>query len=460
MTTGNIVVDNTYPVTVVYNGSPLTSATAGNYRSRVWSGTDDPVKGLGLRASTSHDYWIPGETSTKLGEFINLERKSYSTVNRNKHRREPHAFDTTRIENWFPPSTAITNQFVSGSLYQQGFWTNTPMSVFFNGASPLAVNLTSNDALRAIQKLREKILGTPWNAAVMVGEAAKTFIMIGDTATKLAMSLWYLRRGDFRNAIRATADPRSKRASQKYASNPYLQVTYGWTPLLLDLKNGAESLAHRFTVPFRQKYSVRVRGEMSLPNGANRVQHPSHPSWWWTAYGYTGVTRQIVAEISDEPSWIPALGFTDPASFIWELMPFSFVADWFYPFGTWLEARASAGLLRGKFVVTDTQRVKFRGPLSGTFGDPSSGTYSTIDGFDAQSEVGYTKVIRSIVSSLDVPMPDTKPLTEAASVKHCLNGVALFNSIFDPGNTRRSLRRLSRNWKGFVRSLKDPRDFG
>lgn len=447
MTTGSIINNLLYSGTIIYNGSPLTSASYGSYRSKVWSGSDDPTKDLSKRNFEKKYYYVPVEVRLKSGRVKQrLLRQSYRVYNRNKHRREPNVYSMVSESNWYPPGSLTTTVYnSSGTPISFGTWTNTPLSTFINGGGPLAKSITTADAYRAIANLRERVVGSPFNCAVAVGEAGKTFDMIGATATKLARSLSLLKRGRFQDAIAATADPRSRGYSRKYATNPYLEVTYGWTPLLMDLKSGAESLAHRFSVPFRQRYRVQVRGRDSLSNGRIQVQSPSSPGYDWSVYGYTGVTRQIIAEIYDNPSWIEAVGFTDPASFIWERMPYSFVADWFFPFGDWLEARASAGLLRGKFVVTDTKRVTIRGPIEGVFIDPSLGSRTVIAGLDAASSVSYTRVDRSVAFSLDVPMPSYESLTGNLSVRRAISGVALmFNEFAPGGRSNNAIRSLVR----------------
>jgi hypothetical protein len=433
MTTGNIILDRLSSTPVYYDGSTLTTASSGSYRQRQWTGGDDPTKGLTPRSFEKKFYFYPVEVSTKGGRTRQrVIRKSYRVYNRVVHRREPNAYSTTRVENQYPPGDL--DQYVyelsTGNLLSQHTWSNTPLSFFISGGQPLAQTLTSNDQYRTINRLREKIVGTPFNCAVAIGEASESFTMIGDTAIKLARSAALLKRGRFREAIAATADPRAKRYAKKYASNPYLEVTYGWTPLLMDLRAGAESLAHRFSVPFVQRYRVRLKGENSLVDGVHTFRHPTSPSWDSTMYGYSTVTRQVIAEVYDEPGWIPTLGFDDPATFVWQLLPLSFVADWFYPFGDWLEARASAGLLRGRYVITDSQRVLFRGVLRQVLTDWGVNRRIENVGLDGMSQVTWTRINRFLGTELPVPMPDYKPLLEASSVRHSISGLALMMSIF------------------------------
>lgn len=441
MTTGNIIKDAQFSAAVLLNGNYQGQYTAGLYNQRIWSGGDSST-GASVRTRTKHYYYVPSHKSTAKRQ--KLIRRSYYTYSRAKFVREPHSYSMTYVGTDQPPGTYVHRSVDSGGgIVYNDVFSNCPLSLLIPGSSAISTaSWTSSDQYRLIANLREKVVGTSFNAAVMLGESSKTLNMIGDTAIKLAKSLIRLRKGDFAGAIAATADPRSRRYSKKYSnrvgatgvgvSNKYLEVTYGWTPLLMDIKNGAESLSHKFNVPFKQRYRSRLfssnstrDGWNSFLSGGNLFKTPGHSTW----------SRQVIAEISDDPSFIGTVKLLDPLEFVWELIPLSFVADWILPVGSYLEARSASQLLTGKFVVTDRVSALACAPFNST---STVGPY-TITWTDSRQSIARLSrgaVYRTITSALDVPMPEVNPLSRAASFKHCMNGLALMTSIFGGSKLR------------------------
>lgn len=288
---------------------------------------------------------------------------------------------------------------------------------------------TSNDDLALISKLRERVAGSSFNAGVSLAEAPKGLDMIADSAKRIGYALRFVRKGKFENAYQALTGldrdgkvsvkwkPSEKMAGRLYpkfdkekfskentASN-WLQLQYGWLPLLNDAKEGAEFLAQQ-TLP--RKYKVRVRRHVTAP-----IQGAAYFTKW---KGQNTVHGQIVATLVEVN--VPALaGLTDPASVAWELVPYSFVVDWFIPIGEYLSARGLAQSLTGTFVTT-----KFtRGVATFVGFDQSVGLKS----FSGASRYERCFVKRTVSTSLAIPLPEVKPLSEVFSWKRAANATAL-----------------------------------
>lgn len=144
----------------------------------------------------------------------------------------------------------------------------------------------------------------------------------------------------FRNLIRGGVD-------RKIASK-YLEYVYGLKPLMQDLYNVAEFAREAGVKPLllsAKGYSFRTYrfGEIKKLN-------PSADRWEiWTDGTVNSRTRcTLWAKISDSYSGtrtLNQLGLVNPADLIWELVPYSFVVDWFLPIGPVLQAfTAPAGL--------------------------------------------------------------------------------------------------------------------
>lgn len=151
-----------------------------------------------------------------------------------------------------------------------------------------------------------------------------------------ALSLWrfsrHLRRGDFRGAARQlkTAVPRGLKDSAKSFGNNWLKFHLGVEPLIKDIHAGLDTLQQPLPVG-----KVRVRGSdyferLNVHSGeVDRIDFRVK----------TGVTIGYEFEVTN-PNLFKAnqLGLVNPAAFAWEIIPFSFVVDWFANVGQFLSS--------------------------------------------------------------------------------------------------------------------------
>jgi hypothetical protein len=117
-------------------------------------------------------------------------------------------------------------------------------------------------------------------------------------------------------------------------------------------------------------------------------------------------------------------GLKDPLSVAWELLPYSFVADWFIPIGDFLQARGLSQALTGSF-VSSTKEVAYGYNLHVTEPDPQPWWVKTQT--KTISELGYFE--RAIGITLEVPLPTAKPLMDVPSWKRAANAVALLSQL-------------------------------
>lgn len=206
---------------------------------------------------------------------------------------------------------------------------------------------TTSDA--AIARLFSRAKGAEFSMPIFFGEARETLNMVLGTARHLAGAYRSLRRGDL---IGAHAHLRMEVPSAKQrrffergfgkdargaAANHWLAMQYGWMPLLADVKNAAEQLGEfvtndeKFTgrVTSRHEY-VRFEDTVATievsPLGTARRQSTVRES-----YRYTWLFKPT------ELNNLGSLGLLNPFSVAWELVPLSFVVDWMFPIGRYLE---------------------------------------------------------------------------------------------------------------------------
>jgi hypothetical protein len=204
-------------------------------------------------------------------------------------------------------------------------------------------------------RLRAKVKGIHWNAAVFLAESGKMTQMLTSNAKKFAAAGLHLKRGNVVKAVRALGgDARNAKVPRKFtskdAANRWLEGQYGWRPLVQDVQSAAEFAA---SMLFSQRVVLRKRAQTAgslvvldpmdyIP--LNEYQVPFHRVYMRRRTTYT-VQRRVGCVVEKRHSDVPdSLGFTSPALVIWEIVPFSFVIDWFINISQWLEG---AGALMG-----------------------------------------------------------------------------------------------------------------
>lgn len=217
--------------------------------------------------------------------------------------------------------------------------------------SPVGFNdLVSVDELSS--KLINKLKTADWQAPVFVAEARKTAQMVFKTAADLASIIRDFRRGDLSSAFKTMGLKNDVRFRQRYtkaykddpskaAANAWLQTQYGWIPLLSDAKSAAETLASfvadpRHTVLTAKAASKRSQtSEYVFPYSGQPVGNGSVTLRVTESDSRRFTVRYKIREPFRE---LGQLGLLNPAAVAWELVPFSFVADWFLPIGDYLSS--------------------------------------------------------------------------------------------------------------------------
>jgi hypothetical protein len=124
-------------------------------------------------------------------------------------------------------------------------------------------------------------------------------------------------------------------------------------------------------------------------------------------------------------SFLAQTGFTNPINLAWEVVPYSFVVDWFIPIGPWLETlNAWQGLVFRDGYITTFVRQNTTSTLawSGKLGPTSTGVRS--GGMSRE----YVFLQRGKLTTF--PAGRFPSLKNPFSVDHILNGLALLRTAF------------------------------
>lgn len=122
----------------------------------------------------------------------------------------------------------------------------------------------------------------------------------------------------------------------------WLELQYGWKPLMSDVmgaaarlsKLGKKSLPYVFSRAQNSDYEIETSSAPGTFGGANctyRFRHNRKVA----CYLVYSIRSPGLAELS-------SLGLLNPAEIVWEMTRYSFIVDWFFPFGTWLSSLTGA----------------------------------------------------------------------------------------------------------------------
>ncbi len=179
-----------------------------------------------------------------------------------------------------------------------------------------------------------KVADAKVNVAVAYAEAAKTSDLILDTARRIDRAYRAFRRGRLGDLAKEL------NITPKRLHKSWLEYKYGWMPLLMDVKGAAEFFAQQHVVRPPRFKCTRVINRSKTYDYVNNVA--SYGGGALNADSYSAradavVRATIWCELSSPHlSELQQIGLTNPALVAWELVPFSFVFDWFISVGDWL----------------------------------------------------------------------------------------------------------------------------
>lgn len=216
-------------------------------------------------------------------------------------------------------------------------------------AAPPSAPSTSLDAqaynlalVRLYKRIREQ--RTAFEGLTFIGELREALSMIRNPARKLRESVsGYL--GTAKKRARRNRSPRSK---NRAISQTWLEYSFGWSPLINDVGNGAKALSRLLTYRTFGVLPVSARDSASTalvetfptsdPSGAFRViqnRRDEHITGCHLAVGI-----KVEPYGNRDLSFLEEVGF-NPGSFlptVWELLPWSFFIDYFTNIGDIIQA--------------------------------------------------------------------------------------------------------------------------
>jgi hypothetical protein len=225
-----------------------------------------------------------------------------------------------------------------------------------------------------------------FNTGVFLAELKESVGLIGESAIAIFKIISALKKGRVSDALkvirnyaggdssrrlenRSQLNARRRKKRQKpisksdYASNMWLELQFGWLPILSDIHDLIELVSEGLTDDKEKVFSVSGYGNADYGyESTPRVEdfdyshgiyspeiarcHYQNRTIISKGKGNTRIGYTYTYKCSNSKlDFLNQLGLINPLSVAWEIVPLSFVADWFLPIGNWLNSlTADAGL--------------------------------------------------------------------------------------------------------------------
>ena len=390
---------------------------------------------------------IPKQRHTRVWNPNGSLRVSIDDTVNDTQKDERSPKSRTPKRPWRPPTSysreiwsqgSSTVDFAADLIWWGGDGVYTGKYNGSDNASGYVFDALPNDLTDLIFKAEVDALtslkGQRVNYGVALGERAQTARLIGNNLVKLREAVLAAKRLDVNHFFYALGlkTPRNQRKLEG-SFDLWLEGMYGWKPLISDCYGAFNDLKQKeaqrdlvVTVKsHKRKQDLKVR-DLTLSVSPHYLDFQC--------------TDRIVQKVNVRLDYVEdesvkalatQLGLTNPAEIAWELLPWSFVADWFVPIGDFfscLDAARGFAFKGGSLSLKTTVDTTY-GNASHRSSYPPWPTYGSASVSGKCRKMHFERIVYT-----DSPTPEFPLFWKTGSSNiHVANGIALLMSAITGG---------------------------
>jgi hypothetical protein len=294
---------------------------------------------------------------------------------------------------------------------------DVPVPGVGSSLSPVSWPSISNTQAAARQKALLKFKDKKVDLSVAFLERKKTASLIADSVDALCKIAKDIRKRHF---VKVGQD----------LSDLWLAYRYGWTPTVLDVYGAVETLEKLDNGSY-ERYLVTARGSSLLESEVTTAEDTSISQIWSlpvTRDTRTGIRQEVKvrydAVLTDrEYRKLSDVGVTDPLVTAWELLPYSFVVDWFLGVGDFLDG---VNALTGYTLLANCETIHRRYTKSIRFSPRTSGVWRSeaISGGYSRERTEFNRSVNGHTPTSTVVLKQ-----EPLNLTRLLDSVALLSKL-------------------------------
>lgn len=341
------------------------------------------------------------------------------------------SYQTDKVKQGFSFSTSGPDIWGNTNHDDRSGALETTCSASYARALPnslLVTNLSNSSKNGAILKVRDQDvnLGEVW------GERHESVNMIRTAAERVRSVGIALRKGDFAGAaqhlgvtLKSNLSAKLNTASQSKAlANGWLELQYGWLPLLSDVHGAVEGLRKSLNTSTGRSMQ-RVASSKKLAGADNSYVKSTFGTGGTRTERTYDVEVKTVLHYRQRAYNLPMLsqfGISNPLETYWALTKYSFVVDWFVHISNFLsQFDVSTGYEFFDSSITTFKRAKE--VITYAHSGPTSA-----NGLSTESAewMVSSEIVSCIRTSGGTTWPYALPaFKDPSSVQHALNTIAL-----------------------------------
>lgn len=299
-----------------------------------------------------------------------------------------------------------------------------------------AVGLGDKLRGKLINKALLKVKDEKINIGNILAERQQTISLIADTATRLFKALRSVRKGDMLSAAaflsvnptkrmrRRAPNVKSGVRTRDEMSGRWLELQYGWLPLLSDVGSAIDELHRGNFNTLRNRARTKGKVEDSITKVLTTAEYTSST----TSDSSVEVTVCLDFLVSVPASKsLAQIGLTNPAAIAWELTPWSFVIDWFIPIGNYIatwDATLGTSFQDG-YITTFSKNVSVTKLAMKQW--PHEGAVHKANGIVSKKRESISVKREKLKVYPSATLPQFK---NPISTTHALNAIALLSTVF------------------------------